>query len=246
MGLFGGGAARGYNVNEINELMNTMNDAFLKVGEAMAEGWPEVVNVMQTQWVGIDEQNFEDKLAKRFVELYNNCQVVVETSFKNIVAFAQAWEDMQNNNRLEGGDNMVMTWSIQAPAVNLYDIASIVKKNERAFTANMNMGLLDAQSSATTILTRINMYTDSVKNRIQALFGRVDTSGAFLDSTQSQAIQDYISQVGETLKALNTDVDDMTQNLAVLAGSSYENLVQEVANAANTAKNNMSSSQMNG
>src|SRR5699024_1416228 len=128
-GIFGGGAARGYIVNEINELMNTMNDAFLKVGEAMAEGWPEVVNVMQTKWVGIDEQNFEDKLTKRFVELYNNCQVVVETYFKNIVAFAQAWEDMQNNNRLEGGDNMVMTWSIQAPAVNLYDIASIVKKN---------------------------------------------------------------------------------------------------------------------
>ena len=29
---------RGYNVGEINELMNTMNNAFLKVGEAMAEG----------------------------------------------------------------------------------------------------------------------------------------------------------------------------------------------------------------
>ena len=212
----------------------------------MAEGWPEVVNVMQTQWIGPDEQNFEDKLAKRFVELYQNCVEVIQSSFTNIVAFAQAWEDMQNNNRLEGGDIFSKNWGIQADPINVYDIASIVKVNERTFSENMNMGLLDGQSSATTILTRINTYTDDIKSKIQALFGRVDTSSAFLDNTQAQAIQDYISQVGETLKALNTDVDDMTQNLAVLAGSSYENLVQEVANAANTAKNNMSSSQMNG
>ena len=237
---------QGYNAGEITNLITTMNDAFNKVGEAMANNWGDVVNTMQNEWIGPDEQDFEGKIAERFVKLYTSCEEIVRQSLTNLTEVGKSWVEMQNKNRLEGDSsfsaNVITSFGFEnLPTINTYDIASIVKLRDRTFTSADNMGLANGATSGQTIIERVNTYTDEIKNNIQALFGSVDASKAFLDSQQSDAVTGYIAAVGDLLKSINSDVDDMTMHLSKLAGTSYEEMIQSVAQAMNKGASDVSS-----
>lgn len=230
---------QGYNAGEIVNLLNTMNEAFNKVGEGMASNWGSVVTTMQSEWIGPDEQDFEGKLAERYVKLYTSCEEIVRQLLTNLIEIGKSWVNMQNENKLDGDGfraNTITSFGFEnIPTINTYDIASIVKLQERVFTQSDNMGLQNGAASGTSILEKINQYNDDLKANIQGLFGQVDTSKAFLDAQQADAISSYISEVGNYLKSINSDVDDMTMHLSKLAGTSYEEMVQSVAQAMGKA-----------
>lgn len=58
---------------------------------------------------------------------------------QTIVNLANAWQEFQNNNRI---DTSVATanYDFTAPAINLFDMKSVVKLNENTF-AGENWGL---------------------------------------------------------------------------------------------------------
>lgn len=237
---------QGYNAEGISELLKTVNDAFNKVGETMANNWGDVVTLMQDEWIGPDEQDYEGKLAERYVKLYTSCEDIVKQTLTNLIEVGKSWVEMQNKNRLEGDSSFQAATLTERgfeniPTLNTYDIASVVKLRERTFAANENMGLTNGASSGANILQRINTYNDDIKNEIQTLWGSVDASKAFLDPQQSDAVTSYIAAVGELLKSINTEVDDMTVHLSQLAGTSYEEMVQTVAQEMNRAANEVSS-----
>ena len=49
----------GYNVKQANELMQNIAEAYKNLGIYTKEQWNGIVDVLQREWVGEDEQDFE-------------------------------------------------------------------------------------------------------------------------------------------------------------------------------------------
>ena len=94
--------AIGYNVKQANELMDNIAEAYKNLGIYTNEQWKGVVDALQANWVGEDEQDFEQKLAQRICNLYINASKLAEGCVNTIAGLSQAWYDFQSRNILDG------------------------------------------------------------------------------------------------------------------------------------------------
>lgn len=226
----------GYNPTEINSLMEEVAQTYNKLGEYMTEGWSQVSSTMQSNWKGVDEQDYEAKLAKRMNTLYNNTTGLITATLETISSLGESWRDFQNSNRLQGGDgdsqvaNSTIEFTI--PAVQTYDIASIVKLNENSFQGE-NLGLQSGGGSA--IKGAVDSYTSAIESNVRAIYQGIDSNKAFLGS-QGQKVNDFIVAVGDAVKELATDVEDMYQALDTLTDSGYSTADSDASSSIDSAK----------
>lgn len=227
----------GYNREEINELMEEVAKTYNQLGEYMSEGWPRVSSAMQANWKGVDEQDYEAKLAKRMNTLYTNTTQLIQASLETIKALGESWRDFQNKNRLQGGDGDSQvadaTFEFTIPSIQTYDMASIVKLNENSFSGE-NLGLRDGGGA--NIRNAVDEYTTSIENNIKSIYGRIDSNKAFLGS-QGQNVNDFIVAVGDGVKSLATDVADMYQALDTLTDTGYTTADTDASTSINNARN---------
>lgn len=227
----------GYNPNEINTLMEEVAKTYNKLGEYMSEGWPQVSSVMQTNWKGVDEQDYEAKLAKRMNTLYNNTTSLIQATLETISELGVSWRDFQNKNRMQGGDGDSQvanaTFEFVMPALQNYDMASIVKLNENSFQGE-NLGL--QSGGGATIKSSIDNYTEAIKSNVSAIYTSIDSNKAFLGS-QGQKVNDFIIAVGDAVKDLSTDIEDIYQALDTLTDSGYTTADSEASASFDSAKN---------
>ncbi len=227
----------GYNPAEINALMEEVAKTYNKLGEYMSEGWPQVSTVMQTNWKGVDEQDYEAKLAKRMNTLYNNTTNLIQATLETISALGESWRDFQNNNRMQGGegDSQVANSTLEftIPAVQTYDMASTVKLNENSFQGE-NLGLQSGGGS--TIKASIDGYTSAIKSNVTAIYTSIDSNKAFLGS-QGQKVNDFIVAVGDAVKGLSTDIEDIYQALDTLTDSGYSSADTDASSSIDNARN---------
>ena len=90
----------GYNVKRANELMESIAQAYKDLGIYTKEQWDGVLYILQGQWIGEDEQDFEKRLADRICTLYLNASELANNSIETIAGLAQAWHDFQQKNTI--------------------------------------------------------------------------------------------------------------------------------------------------
>ncbi len=227
----------GYNPNEVNALMDEVAKTYNKLGEYMSEGWPQVSTTMQTNWKGVDEQDYEAKLANRMNKLYTNTTNLIQATLETISSLGESWRDFQNNNRMQGGegDSQVAnaTFEFVIPAIQTYDMASIVKLNENSFQGE-NLGLQSGGGS--TIKSAIDGYTSAIKANVTAIYTSIDSNKAFIGG-QGQKINEFVVAVGDAVKQLSTDIADIYQALDTLTDAGYSQADTDASSSIDSAKN---------
>lgn len=230
----------GFNPEKINELMQLIADSYQSIGEKMASGWNNVSSTMQSNWKGLDEQDYEDKLAKRMNSLYGSSTSLVNAMIQQIKNLADSWKDFQARNILQGGDNATMSarpvaYEFSIPALKVYDMWTIVKLNENSF-AGENLGLVSGGGNV--IKLTVDNYVNQIKNDISSMYAQFDSSSAFLGS-QSQEVNNYLQAVSRVIQAVATDISDMYTAIDKLTTTGYADadatVTSEMHQAANLA-----------
>ena len=214
----------GYNVSKINELLAVLAKNYSLIGEKMAEGWAPLSSTMEKEWIGTDEVSYETELAKNICELYANCTETVTQMINSVKVLGENWASFQANNILNNeGVAITPNSHIEVPALNAYDIASIVKAGTPVFEVGTNMGLANGVASGTTIKTQFDSYINDVYTNVQALYSNLEgaVSSAFLGSELNVKLNDFLKTIGEGLAKLTTchksiydALDTLIQNYA--------------------------------
>lgn len=234
----------GYKPEEVNELTKTIAKSYETLGENMSEGWSTVSNVMQQNWKGMDEQDYESKLAARMVKLYQNCTELVNAMMQQMINLAESWQDYQNRNRLTGGDGGgvgAASFSFEMPTLMQYDMASIVRLKENAFSGEV-LGLVNGGGSA--IESSVSSYINDIKAKVQNIYDNITANTAFYGN-QTQKIEEYIKAVGTAVAAVSTDVNDMYEAIAKLTTTGYEQADSTVASTMGNAASDATSAASN-
>ncbi|MFI3307546.1 MAG: hypothetical protein R3Y21_03160 [Mycoplasmatota bacterium] len=231
----------GYKPEEVTSLMQLIANSYETVGSSMAEGWSTVSSTMQSNWHGTDEQDFEDKLAKRMNELYVSSTALVTGSLSAIKELADSWVEFQNMNRLQGGTESSVaaaSYDFSVPTLKEYDMVNAVKLNVNSFSGE-SLGLVSNGGEA--IKTSVETYRQDIEAKITGIYAGIDSSKAFL-GTQNQKIDEFIVAVGEAIKVLSTDIDDMYVAIDTLTNTGYSTADSDAGSAMGTAASSVSSS----
>ena len=228
--------AIGYNVKEANELMEKIADAYKDLGIYTKDQWQGITDVLQNEWVGEDEQDYEKKLAERLCLLYQNAYSLTNSCVETIAGLAQAWYDFQSKNTLSGevaeGKGKI---NINKPKIKSDD--EIVKSKQKSIGNNDDRGLREA-SSKTTIQTAVSDFVGKIKEKTAGLFDEIQANTAFFGD-QTTNIKTYIDKVGAAIGEVTVAVKDMYNALDTLAATSYTTASSDIAEQFTTASTNV-------
>ena len=215
----------GYNVRKINELISSIGSNCQEIKKSMQNGWPDVQNALQQEWIGPDEQSFEQKLAARVVELWQSIQKNCNIFMQNLQSTGESWVKFQATNLLEGANTAEEVAAVKYEPIKPGDPEVAIKKV--TFTETMNLGLQNGTSSAETIATAIKNYVTNVYNNTKSLFDEMDASTSFIGADQASTVKKYITDIGHSFALVTTCYKDLGNAMKELIAA-YEKQSQSV------------------
>ena len=231
--------AIGYNINQANQLMDNVSEAYKNLGIYTKDQWEPVVNTLQQEWVGEDEQDFEKRLAERICNLYVNSYSLVENCINTIAGLAQSWIDFQEKNTLSGEAAEGKSKNkIDIPKIKRED--QIVKSKPKSIGSDEDRGLRDA-SSKTNIQGAVERFVNEIKNKTNGLFTEIESNTSFFGE-QTTAIKAYVEKVGVAVGEVTVAVKDMYDALENLANSSYSTASADISQQFSQANTDVENS----
>lgn len=243
-----GGFAVGYNVSKTNKLMEDIKKAYEDMKLYITDEWPTLLNVLHTEWVGEDEQDFEDKLAQKICNLYENAYNLAQNSITTVYGLANSWYEFQKNNTLEGAESSGRTGGLFGIGGNRFGLDEvkishndkIVEKQLVQLTNDMDRGLANSDS-ARKIQSAVTDFVNTTKKKTEDLFNEIQVNQAFFGE-QTRNIKIYIDKTGAAVGEVTVALKDMYSALETLAGSSYTKASEDVSAQFQQSTNDIESS----
>ena len=216
----------GYNVSEAENLMRNLIESYDSLGKTIENEWTRVVQVLQNEWIGEDEQDYEIKLVKKVNSLYTNAYNLVQTSCNTIVNMVSTWHEFQQNNTINGEKGTDIGKS-EATMPSITKNEELLKAKEKTFSATDDRGLRQ-NSSAQTIKTSMDSYISNIDAKTKDLYYKIKSSNAFFGE-QTTSIDGYISKLGDAIIQVVTSIKDLYNALDTLASTQYTSTSTESA-----------------
>lgn len=192
----------GYNVKQINELLDKLDDSYKQIKKAMHDPWDGLSNTLQDEWIGPDEIANEKTLANALNELYESCSETITGVCGNINAIGEAWKSFQAGNTIEGGiaADISLVKKIAEVKVNKADLN--IKVKDKHFGPDENLGLKNGAASAAKLTDAITSYAKDVYSKVEGLYAELDANKAFLGEDQAPKITNYLHEMGKAIAKL--------------------------------------------
>ena len=233
----------GYNVKEINNLLEAIDDSYKQIKKAMDNPWDNLSNLMRKEWVGEDELANENTLANALSDLYETCSATVNGVISNVHAIGDAWRQFQAGNTIEGGvsaglDNIrkLMEIKVQSDTLNLF------KGKNTHFSENEQLGLKNGLSSATAISNGIDEYAKSVYQAVEKLYQDLDANKAFLGEDQAPKITNYLHEMGKSIAKLTVCIKSVKEAIGK-AAEAYKSQASSTSDQVSQLKTDVDTDQ---
>lgn len=222
--------AVGYNVQKASDLMQALATKYAGLDQIIVSEYKKVSATLRENWVGEDEQHYEQYLANKFNYLYAQSGKLVEVAVQNIYATTLSWIEFQRENRFKASDGTDLVDSvgvqmyggssisdITAPAIDIK--TNIISYEGFTIPVDADRGLASTDS-ATTIQNAIGGAVQTIKDAVDAICGELKVSEAFFGD-QLTSIEEYMTQVHKSVGEIITAVQDISTALNQMAGEQY-------------------------
>lgn len=227
----------GYNVKKAEELMKSLEKSYKEIKVYTQDEWETLYKVMRDNWVGEDEQDFEQQFVRRICKLYVDAANLVKSAVETVGGLANVWIEFQNKNTITGeAAEGKVKGKVDIPTIKPED--NIIKYKSFSISENTDRGLKTATSGA-AIQKAMSTYVDTIKNKIANLFAEINASTAFFGN-QTSSLDKYVEQTRASVTDVILAVKDMYENINVLANTSYSSAMESVTSQIDSASSSMS------
>lgn len=236
--LDGGGEAIGYTQSEALAVVEEMKGGLKSLKSAMEDGWDPMIQSFRASWVGEDEASFEKTFATELGKMYTNCDTVAGNAMQFIIAAANTWADWQTQvaSNFEGGQQVqkLDDYAHQPDTLT-------INPGEQSFDQSTVRGLTDGGAES-TMVNAIDEYVNSVQTAFDGVYSSINASSAFIGSQQSQAMNDFIQGLGESMKQVLKMVDSFKTETIPELVKAYAEQQSSIAEDAKTEGQNINES----
>lgn len=222
----------GYNPTKINEMIIDIEASYKSLRETLSTGWTTASKVMNANWIGVDERDYEGQLAKRLRSLYEETGEIVVNAMNNVANVGNGWIKFQKENKMKGGEELKgleVVGAAKGPSeFSLHDSADFEKLTlpvaKDDFTGD-KFGI--KAGGGAKIKSTLKEYSDNVQSKMKNIYKKIDSGSAFLGENQSKKIEDYLAHVGELMGKLATAFGDIYKMIDKLTASSGAGAYEE-------------------
>ena len=230
----------GYNVEKIQNLMESIKKSYDDIETAMSTPWPNLSALMRREWIGPDEYANEKTLANTLDELYQACAEAIEGVAGNIFSLGEAWRQFQGVNTIKGGVGATLKSIGSLTEIKLKSGSLNIWKEGDKFADNQDLGLVNGLTSANNITQAIDTYADTVYNAVDKLYQNLDDSvkGSFLGDEQSPKIVEYLHNMGSAIAKLTVCIKKVKEAIGE-AAKAYQSQASLTAEQASSAQSEL-------
>ena len=228
-----------YNVSEVKRMTEEIESATAAVKTAIEGGWGEFKTTFRANWVGVDENAFEGKMATELNKVFTNCNVLGNTACSFLVAAAQAYNEFQSG-LSQGMDGAAAATISDYAASQTGDQALDLPLDQQAFSETDQMGLT-SQNSSNALEGQIDTYVNTIVEAVNQAYEKVSVGTAFQSADGDMGISKFIesvkTSVAELVKVVTSFKDNTLKEL-VEAYNRQSNQISEEATSATNDINN--------
>ena len=186
MGLFGGSDVSGFNLEAVENLHVTINDAAKSAGECVVGSLTKyVVTPMADAWYAEEAQQYFKTFSTDVVaKSGESIQKIFQQFQDNVVKTGNDWA------KATGASVVVKMADVDPVIINLsVDAIKATKNGDRA---------LD-EGAVQNVISSLSKCEDEIKTTLASQAKQLDASTAFLGHGQSDAVQDCFVKVSESI-----------------------------------------------
>ena len=239
-GNYGGSTANapqaggiGYNLAKAYNMMEEIANKYIALGNYISEEWPSIKNALRINWVGPDEQGYEEILVKKIVDCYGKATLLAQNAINRIQAYALDWVEKQKANTMTTGSASAQDFLATilssgvykriVEGIKLQPIDPIITFEKIAqYAEDTNFGLM-SDNSAMTVQSVIETFVQKVQQKTSNVFINIATDQAFFGE-QKGAVRGFIESVSRTLGVVATAIKDLYEVLNQVAKTNYQNM----------------------
>lgn len=228
----------GYNISQVNELMESMKAGATTFKSSMQESWGPLTQTFRNEWVGEDEAAFEKTFSEELGKMFLNCQNVINTAGQFIHNAADAWIQwqMQTANSLGGGAGQISGLNEYTPS----DLSLEITVSEQSFDPNTNRGL-QSDGSESTLISAIDQYVEEIKNSLANIQSTLQTGTSFIGDEQKQAMEGFIGDVITSAQTVTKMVNGFKEETIPALVRGYQEQQSSTASATTEQKSSIES-----
>jgi hypothetical protein len=231
----GGSSLRfAYNIKGAKDLINKIVENYDNYGAYIKREWIGVVDTLQANWVGEDEQNYEKIFAKKISDCYRVSHKIVQKLLNLIAITADSLRQMQNSNVFSGQSELTSDIeAVVAPELSLPE-EDIVEYRPRSFTEDMDLGLT-TDKAADIIKEKIGSYVADLHGHqlstTEAYYAEINM---FMKNDElKQAYESLVVAHLEVANEIATAMKDMYNAIDDLVTKPYGNVSKNISSELN-------------
>ena len=220
----------GFNTSKVQTLINNIVDIHTDLKTTITSEWGTVKSTLQKEWVGEDEQRYEEILIRRICGLYSASYVVVRECAGAMETIAAEWAQFQELNVQEENEDSRHIGGISNADTSYFSkqlgivmpemtkqIADVVTYTPITFAEDTNRGLASS-SSGNNIRDAISTYVANIEGKVDSLFEAIKANSAFF-GTQRSGIDTYIQAFRNAFEEFNKAVRDLYAKIEEIEAS---------------------------
>lgn len=198
-----------YNPSEANRLKEELLSALNGMKSAIVDGWEPFKNVFRTNWVGEDENAFEDQVAKALIELYANSDNFSKTSAARIIDLANMNIRITNERAqaFESSELVSELDPVDTTAENI-ELAS----GGQTFDEATSRGLTNGSTSANQLQTAIDDYYNSICTAVD-VYRNIEPGTAFVSEEYNfeAKLREFLNALAESTNTFANIIKELKE-----------------------------------
>lgn len=227
-----------YNVSEAKRMTGEIEAATSAVKGAIEGGWGEFKNTFRANWVGVDENAFEGKMAQELNKVYSNCNTLGNTACSFLIAAAQAYNEFQSG--LSQGMDGAAAATIADYTASTTEVTLDLPIEQQTFSETDQMGLTTSNSAA-ALEGQIDTYVSTITEAVNQAYEKVSVGTAFQSADGDMGISKFIDSVKISVGELVNVVSNFKENTLKELVDAYNRQSTQISEEATHATNDINS-----
>ena len=238
----------GYSPSNAVNLIKKIVAHYSAIGTTITDSWPTLRDSLRTEWIGGDQQSYENEFVKKICGLYVTSYELTKNCVNNIKVVLDNYIEVQKQNLLEGAEKDATQYdaTLNSLSNTAGDAIAELAKNEaiitftaKSFDDDTARGL-KSSNSAEILKLSVKDYVDAVVLKVDSLTESINVKSAFFGESGGK-LESYIIAVKDAVKTVTTAVKDLNDALNKMAGSNYTTMTGNMEQQLGTATTEVAS-----
>ncbi len=228
-----------YNLSAATKFAETIDSAVDEIKRTIETEWEALKSEFRIDWVGEDEDAFENELLKNVQTLFYNVNSVAGSSCSFIINAANALAEFTSNISQNFGGAVVSKLDDYIVKERTLDIV----KDSQSFSETTQRGLV-SDNSDQKLIEALTNFCDNVSKKIAEAYQQVDAGNSFVSNISPDnaiGMKNFIESIGESSTKLTNILNSFKNETIPQLVEAYKKQHETLVSDSKTAQSNVES-----